>query len=369
MNNRNTGLDILRILLALMVIAIHFNAPATGHVAMSTTGMMKLLVYPMVALCYPAVNIYVLISGYFGYAKQKGYSQIISSLLKLWLCLVFFSLFGYFLAVITKNVSFSIPDLLSHLLPLSRGVWWFMTVYFVMMLISPALNMVLDRLSKKDFLVFITVALIICSIIPFFLKFESFIGLNKGCGIIWFSVLYLTGGGIYKYMKTNVGKNNWQLWAFCAYLLLTIYLLASPTIHRQIGLMDEYTSARYNSIIVYGQAISLFILFLNINIQSNKLSKAISFLAGLSLAAYIFHCQEDIGNMLWSLTTPSKYANSVQLIPLFIYVVFGVYFISVFWEYVRRKLFSINNFENKLVQRIIQRGGKALDRFSAIFLK
>lgn len=91
MRARNIGLDILRILLALMVIAIHFNAPATGHVALAVTGKMKLLVLPMVAFCYPAVNTYVLISGFFSYKNKRSYDKILNSLIRLWLCLEYVS--------------------------------------------------------------------------------------------------------------------------------------------------------------------------------------------------------------------------------------------------------------------------------------
>lgn len=350
MKQRNVGLDILRILLALMVIAIHFNAPATGCVAKSVTGSMKYLVYPMVSLCYPAVNTYVIISGFFGYSKRKTYKQVIFSLTKLWLCLLFFSLLGYAIALLSNEVVFNILDLGKHFFPLSRGVWWYMTVYFVLLLISPALNVIIDRLSGKEYCLNMFLALMICSIIPFFLKFESTIGLNYGSGLIWFVILYITGGGISKYcLKRNNDRH--VEYALLIYLCFTFYLLVSPLIYNAIGLKG-YTSAMYNSIIVYGQAISLFFIFWNINIKSERLSKCISFMAGLSLAAYVFHCQEDIGRMLWSITEPAKYADSLYLIPLFLYVVFGVYLVATLIEYIRKRLFSSES-ESKFITRFI----------------
>lgn len=350
MRARNIGLDILRILLALMVIAIHFNAPATGHVALAVTGKMKLLVLPMVAFCYPAVNTYVLISGFFSYKNKRSYDKILNSLIRLWLCLVFFQLLGYIISIVFMSESFNLLVLVKHFFPLSRGVWWYMTVYFVLMLISPALNLIIDKLTKKDFLRVITISLVICSIIPFFLQFESTIGMNQGSGIIWFIVLYLTGGGLSKFYLNDNVENKRRLCTLSAvsFFILTTYLLSSWKIHAVIGL-DGYNSYMYNSIIVYGQALSLFLFFWGIEIKKDTVSKTISFFAGLSLAAYIFHCQEDIGRFIWQLSEPAKYANSIKLVPLFIIVVFGVYFISIILEFLRKQLFSIRGIEKKMV--------------------
>lgn len=352
---RNIGLDILRVLLALMVIAIHFNAPATGQVHKYVSGEMRYLVYPIISLCYPAVNVYVLISGYFGYFKKKPFMNVLASLFRLWICLLFFSFLGYLLALSFYKESFSILVLVKHLFPLSRGVWWFMTVYFVMMLLSPILNIVIDKQSKKEYITMMLLALLICSIIPFFLKFESIIGLNMGYGLIWFIVLYLTGGGIAKYYLNEKEKNNKSVWnAMFGYLAFTFYLLVSHSLYKIVG-MGDYTSSMYNSVIVYGQSVSLFIMFWNIDIKNYKFSRLISFMAGLSMAAYIFHCQEDVERMLWQLTEPYKYANTLHLVPLFFYTIFGVYFLSVVIEYLRKVLFSIGNFEDIILASFLQK--------------
>ncbi len=353
MGQRNVGIDILRILLALMVIAIHFNAPATGHVALSVTGPMKFLVLPMVAICYPAVNTYVLICGYFSFAKRKNLKQVLNSLFKLWFCLLFFSLLGYVISILINENNFNFVVFLKHFLPVSRGVWWYMTVYFVLMLLSPLLNMIVQQLSKKDYLIMMFLALLVCSIIPFFLKFDSKIGLNYGYGLIWFVVLYLTGAGLSKYyLKEKKIKYAWYaaLW----YFVLTFYLFISAFIYNHIG-MHEYTSAMYNSIVVYGQSVSLFVLFFVIDVKDLKLSKIISFIAGLSLAAYILHCQEDIGPALWKLTEPYKYADSIKLIPLFLEIVLGMFFAAIIIEYIRKRVFNFRNFENRTQEVILQK--------------
>lgn len=356
MNERNIGLDILRILLALMVVSIHliWGDKVLGNPAYA--GDMEIFFVPLFALCYPAVNTYVLISGFFSYAKKKTISQILRSLLRLWLCLVFAQLLGYTLVLTTHFESFSIINLIKHFFPLTRGIWWYMSVYFVLMLISPALNGVLDQLSKRSYLIMMVVALIICSVIPFFTKFASPLGLSQGTGgLLWFIVLYLTGGGFFKYLSTHSESCLFKLGlsALVGYLFLTITLALSSRVLDKIGL-EGYSFYSYNSIIVYGQAVMLFLAFRQINFNSNKVSKAISSLAGLSLAAYIYHCQEDIIEHFYQYIRPFNYAKGSRLVLLFLAYVAGIYLISITIEYLRRKLFARGDLENKILN-IVQR--------------
>lgn len=350
-NQRIIGLDILRIILALMVVSIHliWGDKALGNSAYA--GGMDLFFVPFFALCYPAVNTYVLISGYFSYAKKKTMSQILRSLLRLWLCLVFAQLLGYMVILITHCESFSILALVKHFFPLTRGIWWYMSVYFVLMLISPALNGVLDQLSRKEYIIVMVVALLICSVIPFFTKYESPLGLNRGSGgLLWFIVLYLTGGGIYKYLSDNPYYNHKQLGllTFVGYLVLSFILAFSSQFLVRIGL-ESYSFYSYNFIVVYGQAVMLFLAFRQISIRNAQVSKTISSLAGLSLAAYIYHCQEDVIEHFYQYIRPFNFVDGMRLVFFFLAFVIGIYLSAITIEYFRRKLFSIGNLENKLL--------------------
>lgn len=94
-NKRNIGVDLLKIILALMVITIHFNARATGNVYNSVNFFpLKFLVYGIHALCLPAVNCYILITGYFSYSNNKPYPKVLVGLWSSWKCLIFFSILG-----------------------------------------------------------------------------------------------------------------------------------------------------------------------------------------------------------------------------------------------------------------------------------
>lgn len=350
---RDSGIDLFRIILAVMVILIHINAPATGNVYSNVDWMpMKFLVYGTMALIYPAVNCYVLISGYYSFRNNRGIRDVFRSLLRLWLCLLFFSLIGYIVACLSGFQFFSIKELVARFFPLSTGEWWFMTNYFVMMLLSPALNRLLDKLDRKAFFRYMAIALLICSILPFFVKYNDVIGLLNGSGLIWFVILYITGGGIYKfYYKENQEAHTrfTVRKSLVAYIVLSVSLVAFGLLFGKVRFLNGYTFSMYNSPVVYLQAVCLFFIFKAIKVNGRFSLKVITAFSGLSLASYILHCQPDIEMIIWKVSEPSKYASSILLIPLAICIVLAIYFTAIGVEYVRKSLVSIGGFEKKII--------------------
>lgn len=365
---RDSGIDLFRIILAVMVILIHINAPATGNVYSNVGWLpMKFLVYGTMALIYPAVNCYVLISGFYSFRNNRGLRDVFRSLLRLWFCLLFFSLLGYIVALLTGYQVFSINELIARFFPLTTGEWWFMTNYFVMMLLSPAINKILDNSDRRSFFCNIAIALTICSILPFFVKYEDVLGLLNGSGLIWFVVLYMTGGGVYKfYYKEKQEEINRftvsrSLWV---YISLSISLVAFGMLFGKVPFLNGYTFSMYNSPIVYMQAVCLFFIFKAIKVRGRISLRVITALSGLSLASYIFHCQPDIGMIIWKVTEPSKFANSILLIPLACCIVLEVYFTAVGIEYIRKKLVSMGG-EKKIIGGICNKlfDKSLIDRF------
>lgn len=346
--DRDCGVDLLRIFLALMVVGLHFNARATGGVAVAVSDSPFIyIVNMMVALCYPAVNTYVLISGYYSYKQKKSYVDILFSLVKLWICLLFFSVFGYIVVTIVNDEHFSFYNLLLRCFPLSRGVWWFMTNYFVMMLLSPMMNMIIDSHSLRGNFSILLVSLIICSVIPFFLKWEDMIGVHYGYSIIWFVVLYYTGAML-RFVKFSFTREI----HFCIFLILTVSFIIINSIFSHLSFMKGYHVSMYNSLVVYFQAIFLFLTFVGMQIKLSKLRTVIISLSSLSLAVYIFHCQEDIGPFIWDTLKPARFANSWFVIPLFVYTVFGIYIISVSIEFLRKRIGGFMNVESHSIKMI-----------------
>ena len=93
-----------------------------------------------------AVNVYFLISGYFGiHFKWK-------KMLKLLGVIIFYSTCVYGVCVVLGLEELSIKKTISYSV-LSVRYYWFMIVYMVLMLLSDYINIVLDKvLSEKKYI-------------------------------------------------------------------------------------------------------------------------------------------------------------------------------------------------------------------------
>lgn len=345
MKERNYGIDLLRIVLAFMVITIHIHANGTGQVLLySTTQPWKALATFVTFLCYPAVNTYILITGYYSYKAKKELNGVIISLSRLWLSALFFSLFGYAISIASGN-AFNPLDLIKRFFPITRGVWWFYTVYFALMLLSPFFNKMLDSINVGGHRMLLAIMLLMLSILPMFVNWEGQLGSNYGYSLIWFIALYVTGAYLQriKFLDTQNIKKFLVSSGFFVAATISIYIV--PKFFSIIGI--SINLAMYNSVCVYIQAIALFISFGNIRL-SKGMAKIVGSISGLALASYLLHCQEDIEKLLWSGVNPAAYANSVKIIYVTIVICITVFIIGVLlesaWEYICRVLKIDKNF-------------------------
>lgn len=346
-NDRNYGIDLFRILLAFMVISLHFNAGATGKVLKNATvAPWKWMAGGVTTLCYPAVNCYVLISGFFLYKQKANLRKQARNLSRLWLTILFFSITGYLGVTVIFGKGFSCIELLKRCFPLSRGKWWFFTVYFAMVLLAPFFNAMIDAFDKTYHRMLILLLIIMCSIIPMFRNWEGQLGSNYGYSLLWFFVLYVTGAYISKYVYDSMIDSERKKVSSAGIILFfisSLLIFCADSILGRLGI--ALSLAPYNSLFTYVQAISLLLYFMNIK-GNKRLVKFISSMSALSLASYMFHCQEDIESVLWSNLKPWEYANSSKILIVFLITIIVLYTVSVLIEFFRSKVVKATGLEN-----------------------
>jgi len=276
---RNLSFDVFRILLAFMVFTLHVNGATTGGVFLAVNyAPVKVLVIAFEALCFPAVNCYILLSAYFSFKNKKTIKQQTYSLVKLFICVLTYSVVWFLVVTLAFNKTFNAKDLLIRFFPLTSGAWWYMTNYFALMLISPFLNKIVENTDKKHVLVLIGAMLVVTSIMPFLVKGNDFFGVKMGYSLVWFIVLYLTGAFISKY---HFDSSDRKLIYLIGYGVCSLLLPITSIIIGKVGFLNGFTFETYNSVIVFAQAIFLFLFFKNLNIksQSTFIKKSISFLS------------------------------------------------------------------------------------------
>ena len=146
MTNRNVGLDCLKIIA--MMIVIHHSLGHTGIKEISLHSAASAVpVWLLAALCLSAVNVYVLISGYF-LSESDGFC--FKKILKLWSQVFFYSLSFEVIFVALGLKEFSLKSLLLSLIPFSSNKYWFFTNYVVLYCLSPFINIMTKAMNKDQ---------------------------------------------------------------------------------------------------------------------------------------------------------------------------------------------------------------------------
>lgn len=196
MQQRQQGMDRLRILAAYFVVGIHLFALLADFAGGAGAGLfMNLSVY---ALVFCAVNCFGLLSGYLGYREEKN-SLRLSSLLLLWLQFLFYRVFFLLLpSLLGLADPVSLADIF---LPVTRRVNWYMTAYFEMMLFAPVMNLVI-RHNSRNANAIMCLALFAVSVFSTALRAvmdcDPFL-LGEGYNWMWLAFLYFWGASVKKH--------------------------------------------------------------------------------------------------------------------------------------------------------------------------
>lgn len=147
-----------------------------------------------------AVNCYVLISGYFLIISNK--KDVFHKAFSLWKRILFYSLGIYLLAILFHVGRENWRLLAQAILPIKFEMYWFVTAYFGMYILSPYLNILANNLSQKEYFRFLLIQFTMFSLVSSY-GFDTF-AVKAGYSFLWFIFLYYLGGYIRLY---HLGHN------------------------------------------------------------------------------------------------------------------------------------------------------------------
>ena len=180
---RNANMDLLRIFSMFLIILLHSidHSGVLEQAEFSSTAI-NLWVRFTYMLTQVCVNLYVLISGYF-LVKSKFRLQ---KLVALWLEVAFYSFIIKFVFMLVGYRPFSVASLISCLVPVFTGRYWFITIYFGLYLIFPFLNIAIKAMNKRQHTLLNIVLFALFSVMVSI--YPSYKGMNSGggWGLAWF---------------------------------------------------------------------------------------------------------------------------------------------------------------------------------------
>ncbi|MCR4694340.1 MAG: acyltransferase family protein [Pseudobutyrivibrio sp.] len=185
---RNSSIELLRIIAALGVFIIHYNgtggfAEAAGHAANHW------VLFMLEGLVICAVDLFVMVSGYF--MSHRTSVSAIKPIDLMFQTFIFAAIY-YFVTVALQTSPLSVRDFVMAAMPAN----YYVMFYCVLFLIAPFLNRVIENLSDKKFSQMVWLLLFIFSFWP-----TLFDILQQYKGIAWNGMWTITRSG------TSSGQN------------------------------------------------------------------------------------------------------------------------------------------------------------------
>ena len=262
---RKSNIELLRIFSMILIVLVHTNYFVFGGVVGEEIVQNAFRAFGRIVfeqLCIVGVNVFVLISGYFGIRPTK----------KKFFNLMFQILFWAGLSAIVGQLS---------------GVdvyYWFVPEYVALFAFSPVLNKFIEHSTKKELFL----------IVSSFFAIEFFYGwlghmasYNSGYSFASFLGLYLLG----RYINLYPGK-------FCKFdrridAMLYIVLSVVPAVVSYVTTMKmgkDFATTSYTSPFVVFAALYLLLYFTKLNITS----QSINWIAASVFSIYLFHQHPSI---------------------------------------------------------------------------
>lgn len=310
MSGRNSILELFRFFLIYGVCVLHLLYYGVGLIGLGRTDVQasyeNLL---LMVIVLPAVNCFMLISGYFGI--RLNMKKLFVMLTQCWMVYAATMVLRYGVGLFGGG-NFHIADLI-HIFPVSTKVWWFMTEYITIMLLSPIINEGLSRLNRCTFLV-----------VLIGLGFVSSIGLyvslnHTGSDLLGMLFIYLLG----RYMRQE-GAEQSRRSAMLIWMASSILLYACAIALWKLNLLKaEYVLFHYCNPLIIAQSIGIFSFALSFKPISNK---CFNWLGRHCLTIYLF---TEITNFYFYQLWASIYQEYSLLICLFAILVSCLAIMSV----------------------------------------
>lgn len=328
-SKRQSKIELLRIVAMFLIVAHHFSVHGDFKESMSTLPFNNKLWLQFLQLGGKiGVDVFVIISGYFLISSKK---IKLDKVLKFWLQLIFYSVLLYVVFVFIGSEPLSVLGIIKNSLPVLSSRWWFASTYFVLYILSPFLNRLLNSFNKREYQNFVSLLTILWCILPTLTNQAV-----QSNPLIWFIYLYALAGYIRLYgLLDSVRAKTCILLAVLTSMLTFLSAVIFDILGLKINFFSEHATYFFEmqKLPILITSVLLFLGFSRIDIGSNRV---INIVASATFGVYLIHDNNYVRVFLWeNLFKNASFAHSDYLIPYSILVIISVYIVCTLIELMR----------------------------------
>ena len=284
---RESNIELLRILAMAGIIILHFNNPDMGggfsYAAYGSLNSFFLYFLEIIFIC--GVDVFLMITGYFMLKKQEVSLYKPAGLI---LQVVIYGIGIYLLRLILMKEDFSLAAFGNAAIPNN----YFVILYVVLYLLTPYINRLTASLSEEAYRRLLILLLLLFAFYTTLINIAqnlsgqvlsgiSSVGIDgdqNGYTILLFLLCYLIGG----YESRKGRKKQKKLF----FLLVLVWILNFVWIYVSLGMGLSSSVLNYDNPLILLEAYLSFCLFKNLKIKNNRL---INELAKGAFGVYLLH--------------------------------------------------------------------------------
>ncbi len=329
---RESGIELLRIILMVQIVFLHiceYSGYKANALELGETH--KLLYLGQWLLCRCPVPLMFMLTGYFTAERELRLRPTVKRCVDVHNIMWFYSAAITLLCVVMGTAGAVVDgfvkpdgyDIWKMLLPFMSRTWYFMTLYILLMLLSPFLNMCLTRLNRKNYFFLVGglfFLLCIWTNLQAVKEVGKVISLSKvvtngaGKSLYMAIFMYILGGWVKRSIKPKKGVDFVPLLLFFALWLLNLWLASEAKWY-------ENLYERSDNPIVIIQCIMLLLFFRSLHFSS----RIVNGVSRCNIAVYLIHEHPLMRDMLWaqysSLGVPEYYNMKAYIYVVYIWVV------------------------------------------------
>lgn len=292
---RMANLELLRCIAMMMVIVLHYLGKSDLLVDLTENplGSVGMTAWFLESFCIVAVNVYMLISGYFLCMSTYKPGRLIKLYLQVW----FYSVGVGVLAIMTGIFPWqdvTVHDLLTFVFPVSMEHYWFITAYVFLYILLPFVGGALRKMTKAQMQIALgTLLAVFCvmkSVLPVRLEKDL-----QGYDCLWYLCVFVTAAYLRRFGLPFLQKIKNSLLLYVGGCVAVFGLtMGLRQVYLRTGSLDRILSIgmEYNHVLPFLAAVGLFSLFALLKV-GERAGTFINKIAPYTLGVYLLH--EHIG--------------------------------------------------------------------------